>query len=575
MQKSIVTKAADFFRNNPKWTLLCLLTITFIPFLGETLFNTKGEPREAIVAVSMLQQGDWILPLSNGGDMPYKPPMLAWCIAIVSLFTGGEVTEFTSRFPSALAMVVMTFVSYLVASKHTSKSKAFMMAVVTMTAFEVHRAAYACRVDMLLTCFIVLALFVLYHNYQRDGKIISPAVMLLMSGAVLTKGPVGMLLPAMVAWVYIMFRGGKFWRTSLHMAANCMASLILPALWYIAAAQQGGQGFLDLVYEENIGRFAGTMSYESHLNPWYYNIITIVAGFAPLTLVLLVSLFGLKYSKPTSTGKLTPISRHFETLRKCDSWTLFNALTVVLIFIFYCIPASKRSVYLLPIYPSLAFFIADYLHYLFNRQPQTLKFFASFIAILAPLMAVLTIVLKIAKPSFGGRSMSMFIEAFHSGIPGFMAILAILVSLYASYKTWRAIARADAEKALKHSFVALLTVYWSFSAFYQPTVLNVKSDKPVAEWLENNGFGPKNKLYGYVDSDMMRYYTINFYLGDGVINFDKATPESGTLIIGEKDLDAWEHRFAGIYDFSLVYDTGHQSCDTKQNILILNFSKKR
>ena len=32
-------------------TLLLVLIVTFVPWLGDTLFNTKGEPREALVAV--------------------------------------------------------------------------------------------------------------------------------------------------------------------------------------------------------------------------------------------------------------------------------------------------------------------------------------------------------------------------------------------------------------------------------------------------------------------------------------------------------------------------------------------
>ena len=44
------------------WLLVAILVITFIPFLGEQLYATKGEPREAIVAVSMLQQDNWICP---------------------------------------------------------------------------------------------------------------------------------------------------------------------------------------------------------------------------------------------------------------------------------------------------------------------------------------------------------------------------------------------------------------------------------------------------------------------------------------------------------------------------------
>ena len=86
--------------------LLVISTLTIIPYLGLTNFHTKGEPREAIVAVSMLQNDNWILPINNGGDIAYKPPFFHWCIAALSL-PAGEVTEFTSRLPSALAAIIM------------------------------------------------------------------------------------------------------------------------------------------------------------------------------------------------------------------------------------------------------------------------------------------------------------------------------------------------------------------------------------------------------------------------------------------------------------------------------------
>ena len=42
--------------------LITISILTLIPFIGLTDFHTKGEPREAIVAVSMLDSGNWILP---------------------------------------------------------------------------------------------------------------------------------------------------------------------------------------------------------------------------------------------------------------------------------------------------------------------------------------------------------------------------------------------------------------------------------------------------------------------------------------------------------------------------------
>ena len=165
-----------------------------------------------------------------------------------------------------------------------------------------------------------------------------------------------------MAWVFYLLRGENFWRASLLTSANAILSLIIPALWYIAAWQRGGEEFLSLMMEENVGRLTGTMSYDSHLNPWYYNVITVVSGLLPYTLLLLFSLFSLKYAKPRINVSANGFSTWLKSLKNADPWILFNSLAVILIFIFYCIPASKRSVYLLPIYPGLAYFIAQYIH---------------------------------------------------------------------------------------------------------------------------------------------------------------------------------------------------------------------
>ena len=90
----------------PFWIVFLVAVITLLPFLGNTDFTTKGEPREAVVALSMLNQHNWILPTNNGVDIPYKPPFFQWCIALFSL-PFGHITAYTSRLPSAIALIIM------------------------------------------------------------------------------------------------------------------------------------------------------------------------------------------------------------------------------------------------------------------------------------------------------------------------------------------------------------------------------------------------------------------------------------------------------------------------------------
>lgn len=180
--------------------------------------------------------------------------------------------------------------------------------------------------------------------------------------------------------------GGVFVDTRHELLAHffsffgvALASCVLPFAWYVAAYRQGGEEFLQLVLEENVLRFLGKMSYESHENPAYYNVVTVLAGYVPYTLLVLISLFALKYRKVQAKprewwGRLKAY------IRTMDDTRLFSLLSIVIIFVFYCIPKSKRSVYLLPIYPFIAYFLAEYILYLVRVRPVVMKIFGSIMA---------------------------------------------------------------------------------------------------------------------------------------------------------------------------------------------------
>ena len=60
-------------RKKAFWFIALLSVLVVVPFLGETIFYSKGEPREAIVALSMLESGNWILPVNYGTILLINP----------------------------------------------------------------------------------------------------------------------------------------------------------------------------------------------------------------------------------------------------------------------------------------------------------------------------------------------------------------------------------------------------------------------------------------------------------------------------------------------------------------------
>ena len=281
-------------RKKAFWFIALLSMLVILPFLGETIFYSKGEPREAIVAFSMLESGNWILPVNYGTDIAYKPPFLYWAIAAISSLFGG-VSEYSSRLPSAIAFLAMQLVFFSFIAKRKGVKTAFLTSILLLSSFEVHRAAVACRVDMLQVSLIVISLCLLFRWDEKECRGIPWLAVLLMGCATLTKGPVGSIFPCVCIGLYQLLRGRSFWKTFFLLLLVGILSLIPYAAWAGAAYAQGGQSFVDLMLEENTGRFMGKMSYGSHENPIWYNFLTVIWGWIPWTLVLLISLFGLKW----------------------------------------------------------------------------------------------------------------------------------------------------------------------------------------------------------------------------------------------------------------------------------------
>ena len=554
--------------------LLIISTLTIIPYLGLTNFHTKGEPREAIVAVSMLQNGNWILPINNGGDIAYKPPFFHWCIAALSL-PAGEVTEFTSRLPSALAAIVMTLMCFLFFAKRGRNDIAFLASLLLISGFEVHRAAMASRVDMVLTCFIVLALLQLYRWWEHHLRGIPVWAILFMSIATLTKGPVGIILPCAVLGVFLLHKKISLWKALYKIIPIALLSCVLPFLWYYAAYQQGGDAFLQLVMEENFDRFLGKMSYQSHEQPVVYYIYITLAGWLPWSLLVIMSLFVLKYKKPHGTVKQY-WTRFKDYITHMDKTRLFSLLSIVIIFVFYCIPKSKRSVYILPIYPFIAYFLAEYMFFLLKQKPRVWRAFSIFIAsvgclLLAVLILVKTGVFDNYRASLPD-DMNYYITALSESWNVISIIVAIFI-LFLIYDIYKSKRYLTYNNRYIYSVVALFFgIQLMLDASTLPAILNAKSMKPFAEKVIATV--PEGKIHSYVSVDMLHFFIINFYAQDRVVNFETEMPDNGYLLVGEQDFNYIQEQYGERYTFDPILKSDRKGNDVKDFVLLLSFQKQ-
>lgn len=564
------------------WILALLCFLSLFLFLGQSHFHTRGEPREALVAQAMIAEGNWTLPITNGTDIAYKPPLFHWAIATISSLT-GQVTEYTSRMPSAIILAIMVLVGFLFYARRRGREVAFLASFITLTNFEVHRAGVNCRVDMLLSALMVLALYALYQWAEKRLKGIPWLGILFLSGAFLTKGPVGMVLPCAVVAIFAWIRGFGFGRIFIRFLLVALASCILPAIWYIAAWRQGGDTFLTLVYEENVLRFLGKMTYASHENPWHYNVMTVVAGFVPYTLLLLMSIFTIKYTRITSKPK-----QWWNQLRLyikgMDDTRLFSLLSIVIMFVFYCIPKSKRSVYLLPIYPFIAYFIAEYILWLVKNKPQSVKWFNQFMCGLGIMLTVIFIIVRlelIPHSLFNGKHAAenlAYLNALETLPLSFTNLFVILIPLAVAMIGYLG-NKYDIKKSLRLALAGPLitcSIFFALDGVYQPAVLNVKSNKHIAERIEK--LQPEGNIYSYItimaEGNRLHPFTLNFYLDNRVIPFIDFAPTEGYLFLGEKEYNGFMEKYGQTFNIEQLSDSRFKSNDNRDWMHIYHFKQK-
>lgn len=550
--------------------VICLSTL--LPVLGLSHFHTKGEPREAIVAVSMLQDGNWILPRNNGGDIAYKPPMYHWLTALTSsVFNQGEVNEYTSRFPSALATIIIACTMFLFYAKRSSNyNAAFLSAILFLSAFEVHRAATAARVDMVLTVFIVLALFQLYRWYENGLKGFPLWAILYMSAATLTKGPVGIVLPCLVAGVFLFLRKEPFLRVCGKLIGAALASCLLPALWYYVAYQQAGKEFLDLVIEENFDRFTGNMSYSSHNAPPFYYLYITLAGFLPWTLLVVISLFALSYKR---TGQTTKgwLKGLFGRISEMSSPRLFSLTAILVILFFYLIPDSKRSVYLLPIYPFISYFLAEYMHYLVQEHRKAWRVFGILLSVVAGIFFCAFIVLKTGwLDTYLPADQSYYLTSFQSW--NFWDVVCLIVLVLLIHDVYKSRDIQSISNRYSFSVITLfLWVQFTLDTAVLPDVLNRKSDYTLAQQVKEAV--PEGPIYSYIGSPMMRFFVINFYTQNRVVDFESHLPQEGYLLVGEREYAGFAARHTD-YTFDEMWKSPQRGNDIRDIVCMYRFNRK-
>jgi len=370
--------AAINTRTAPRpWGLVSLLVVGVAAFvmcfgmLGAVPLFNPDEGLYAEPAREMVEMNEWTTTLLNYVVRFTKPPLVIWAMAFTYKLLG--VSEFSARLFVASCAFTMILITYAFAAKYLGRRIAFLSALMLITSPLFVAVGREAITDMPLVLFMAGAIMAFYAAFQEKSSSAKWTGYVLVACALMTKGPVGLLLPAVIMPVYFYLRGQLKQAWAFYSIPTGIALVSLLALpWYVVEIYiTKGAYFNEFIMRENFARFTSVV--DAHKGPIWYHLAAIMAGFFPWSLCLpqitwsgCSSLFSRGDNKTGSQenaiiSRLKTAHNRTKALDQPSQLILLCALTAIVTTGFFSVSVSKLLPYTLPAFPFLALIVASYL----------------------------------------------------------------------------------------------------------------------------------------------------------------------------------------------------------------------
>jgi 4-amino-4-deoxy-L-arabinose transferase-like glycosyltransferase len=340
--RDMLPSAGPAPRSSPHATLAVavLLAVTLSYRLGSVPLMDPDEGRNAEVAREMAASGDWAVPQLNG--LPYldKPILYFACSAAAIRAFGASATA--ARLPSLLFTLATAALVWWAARRMWGQPAAEVAALAASASPLAVGFARGVIFDSALSFFVSLAtvclLWALEAADRAAARRWATFAWAAMGLGVLTKGPVALLLPLLVAVPFAL------WRRSARRLFPLLGLLALAAVVtpWIAAMSLRVPGFLTYaLVTETMARVATPALHRTE--PFWYFIPVIIAGTLPWAFAL----------PAAARARL----RDADGRRRSEPRTVYLLLWLVLPLLFFSLSQSKRSQYVLPLVVPVALLV--------------------------------------------------------------------------------------------------------------------------------------------------------------------------------------------------------------------------
>jgi 4-amino-4-deoxy-L-arabinose transferase-like glycosyltransferase len=334
----------DLRLSKPLWLGIAFFSIVWFALLfGRPLFD-PDEGRYAEIPREMLAGGDWVIPHLNGLVYLEKPPLQYWTTAIAYAALG--ISEGTARLTTGCAGYLTLVLVFILARRLWGLQTAVEALLLTLGSILFVLLGHQLTLDMSLTaCLSTCLVAFVCAQTRREEPTACRAWMILswaaMALAVLTKGLIGLVIPACSLVAYSLWqKDNRLWR-HLHFAVGIPVFSVVAAPWFVLAARANDRFLWFFFVREHWQRFLTPIEMRSQ--PWWFFVPVLLLGLLPWVSQALRVL-------ATGWRRQEPVGR-FDPRRLLWIWSVF-------VLVFFSASHSKLIPYILPAIPTLALLVA-------------------------------------------------------------------------------------------------------------------------------------------------------------------------------------------------------------------------
>lgn len=303
--------------------IIFLSSLFFFPFLGGVHLFDWDEINFAEISREMIILQDYLRVHIDFQPFFQKPPLFFWLqVLAMKLFGIGA---YAARFPNAVFGVLTLLMLYKVGNKMVGRDFGWIWSLTYFGSVLPFLYFKSGIIDPVFNFFIFTSLVFLFAAAQQSKKLPSLTWAGILTGlAILSKGPVALIVIGLVLFIYWLFQKFKWFIPFTGLLFYLFIALMVTSLWFGAETLKNGPAFM-LEFTKYQYKLFSTPD-AGHKGFLGYHFVVLLIGCFP------ASLFALKQLTRVTNGK---------DLSEIETFTRWNKILFWVVLILFSIVQSK------------------------------------------------------------------------------------------------------------------------------------------------------------------------------------------------------------------------------------------